>query len=71
MELLKDYDCTIEYHPGKANVMADAFSHKLTGNLHYIHAIQMPILVEFRKLNVEFSIDTFDGILVNVFDNEL
>ena len=24
MELLKDYDCTIEYHPGKANVVADA-----------------------------------------------
>ena len=26
MELLKDYDCTIEYHPGKANVIADALS---------------------------------------------
>ncbi|XP_012477527.2 uncharacterized protein LOC105793146 [Gossypium raimondii] len=28
VELLKDYDCTIEYHPGKANVVADAFSHR-------------------------------------------
>ena len=26
MELLKDYDCTIEYHPGKANVVADALN---------------------------------------------
>ena len=25
-ELIKDYDCTIEYHPGKANVVADALS---------------------------------------------
>ena len=24
MELLKDYDITILYHPGKANVVADA-----------------------------------------------
>ena len=50
VELLKDYDCTIEYHPGKANVMADALSWKSTGNLYYIRATKVPMLIELRKL---------------------
>jgi len=28
IELIKDYYCTIEYHPGKANVVANALSRK-------------------------------------------
>ena len=39
MELLKDYDCTIDYHPGKANVVADALSRKYIGSLAYMQTI--------------------------------
>ena len=28
MKFLEDYDCTINYHPGKTNVVADALSRK-------------------------------------------
>ncbi|KAL2252041.1 UNVERIFIED_CONTAM: Retrovirus-related Pol polyprotein from transposon [Sesamum indicum] len=33
MELLKDYDCTIDYHPGKANIVADVLSRKTVDHL--------------------------------------
>ena len=33
LELFKYYDCIIDYHPGKANVVADALSWKMTSAL--------------------------------------
>ena len=33
MEFLKDYDFTLHYHPGKANVVVDALSRKSRGVL--------------------------------------
>ena len=38
MELIKDYNCMIDYHPGKANVVADALSRKLMQTLQALNA---------------------------------
>ena len=38
MELIKDYDCVIDYHPGKANVVADALSRKIVQTLRALNA---------------------------------
>jgi len=38
VELLKDYDCSIEYHHGKANVVADALSYRAVADLRALFA---------------------------------
>ena len=37
LELFKDYDCIIDYHPRKANVVADALSRKMISALSLNH----------------------------------
>ena len=49
MELLKDYDCSILYHPSKANVVFDALSRKSTGNLAHISTERRSIIKELHK----------------------
>ena len=58
MELIIDYDCTIDYHLDKANVVADALSCKPTANLASIRTIQIPLMLELRRLNVGLEVDT-------------
>ncbi|GJV82975.1 putative reverse transcriptase domain-containing protein [Tanacetum coccineum] len=43
LELLSDYDCDIRYHPGKANVVADALSMKERSKPLRVRALVMTI----------------------------
>ena len=52
MELIKDYDCMIDYHPEKSNVLVDALSRKSMQTL--------------RALNAHFSLSNNGTVVVEL-----
>ena len=57
LELIKDYDCTIEYHPGKANVVTDAFSRRPECTLSHMRSGYFPLLVDLRAVWVILEVE--------------
>jgi hypothetical protein len=53
LELIKDYDLEVHYHPGKANVVADALSRKAQCNCMSMDARVTTLCDELCKLNLE------------------
>ncbi|KAK1663768.1 hypothetical protein QYE76_051927 [Lolium multiflorum] len=59
LELIKDYDMEIHYHPGKANVVADALS-RLSCQLNSMIASEQPSLhQEFEQFRMELVSEGF------------
>ena len=53
LELIKDYDLEVHYHPGKANVVADALSRKAHCSCLFADSHNKTLCSEMRKLNLE------------------
>ena len=61
--MIKDYDCTIEYHPGKANVVAYALSRRLESSLSHMRLGYLPLLVDLRALAVILEAEDSGALL--------
>ena len=55
MEFLEDYDFTLHYHPGKANVVADALSRKSRGALASIASQEWWMLETVGQFGLQYS----------------
>ncbi|KAH0670724.1 hypothetical protein KY285_025700 [Solanum tuberosum] len=50
LELLKDYDMSVLYHPGKANVVADALSRLYMGSVAHVEDEKKDLVREVHRL---------------------
>ena len=65
LELIKDYDLVIDYHPRKANVVADALSWKSTVTLAHIRTAYVSLLLDMKTLGISLDYDGYGALLAS------
>ena len=65
MEFLEDYDFTLHYHRGKANVVADALSRKSRGILASIASRELQMLETVGQFGLQYN-EQAQGTLGNL-----
>jgi hypothetical protein len=58
LELIKNYDLEINYHPGKANVVAHALSRRCHVNQLAVDRMSFELCEEFDKLNLRIIVNS-------------
>jgi transposase InsO family protein len=65
LELIKDYELEIHYHPDKENVVADALSKKSQVNMLAAYSMPFELAKEFERLNLGFLNNT-QGVTIEL-----
>jgi hypothetical protein len=65
LEFINDYELEKHYHPGKANVAAEALSRKSQVNMIVAHPMPYELAKEFDRLGLRFLNNT-QGVTVEL-----
>jgi hypothetical protein len=65
LELIRDYELEIHYHPGKANMVADALSRKSQVNTMVADPMPYELAKEFDRLSLGF-LNNMRGVTVEL-----
>jgi hypothetical protein len=65
LELIKDYELEIHYHPGKENVVADTLSRNSQVNMLAAHPMSYELAKEFDRLSLGFLNNT-QGVTIEL-----
>lgn len=63
MKLLKDYDCEILYHPGKANKVTDTLSRKSTQVVAHMMVKEWTLLEKARDSKFRFDMSSLSSVI--------
>jgi hypothetical protein len=69
LDLIKDYDLGINYHPGKTNVVAEALSHRTYLNVLTVETMPFKLCSEMDELNLRLTINS--GVVTMEMDSTL
>jgi hypothetical protein len=61
--LIKDYDCVIDYHPSKANVVVDALSRKGKTVMNDMDIKEQGSIMELKKMGLRLSVGPEGSLL--------
>jgi hypothetical protein len=65
LNLIKDYELEIHYHPGKANVVVDALSRKSQVNMMVACSMPYELAKEFNRLSLGF-LNSTQGVTIEL-----
>ena len=71
LELIKDYDLEVHYHPRKANIVADALSRKSYAREVQVAATSSELCVEFEQLNLGLVTNAVELVIEPTLEKEI